>query len=57
MEAFALPNTLATTLARVLVDEVICRYGVPFFINSINNWCMVSFSIIPLVVMPCSEEV
>ena len=34
VEAFAFPNTLATTLAGVLVDEVICRYGVPSFLHS-----------------------
>lgn len=34
VEAFAIRNTVATTLARVLVDEVICRYGVPKSIHS-----------------------
>ena len=34
MEAFPLRDTVATTLAKVLVDEVICRYGVP---KSIHN--------------------
>ena len=34
VEAFPLRNTIATTLARVLVDEVICRYGVPDSIHS-----------------------
>ena len=34
VEAFAIRNTVATTLARVLVDEVICRYGVLKSIHS-----------------------
>jgi transposase InsO family protein len=34
VEAFAIRNTVATTLARVLVDEVICPYGVPKSIHS-----------------------
>ena len=28
-EAFAIRNTVATTFAKVLVDEIICRCGVP----------------------------
>lgn len=34
VEAFALRSTDAETLATVLVDEVVCRYGVPSFIHS-----------------------
>ena len=34
MEAFTLQNTLSTTLATVLVDEVICHYGVPSYLHS-----------------------
>ena len=34
VEAFPLHDTVATTLAKVLVDEVICRYGVPKSIHS-----------------------
>ena len=34
VEAFPLRDTVATTLAKVLVDEVICRYGVPKSIHS-----------------------
>ena len=33
-EAFALPNQQAETVARVLVDEFICRYGVPLQIHN-----------------------
>ena len=33
-EAFALPNQQATTVAKVLVQEVICRFGVPLEIHS-----------------------
>ena len=34
VEAFPISNTLSTTLATVLVDEVICRYGVPSYLHS-----------------------
>ena len=34
VEAFPLRDTVATTLARILVEEVICRYGVPDSIHS-----------------------
>ena len=34
VEAFAISSTVTTTLARVLVDEVICRYGIPKSIHS-----------------------
>ena len=34
VEAFALRSTDAETLATVLVNEVVCRYGVPSFIHS-----------------------
>ena len=34
VEAFALRSTDAETLATVLVDEVVCRYGVPSFLHS-----------------------
>ena len=34
MEAFAIRDTTSTTLATVLVDEVISRYGVPACIHS-----------------------
>ena len=34
VEAFALRSTDAETLATVLVDEVVCRYGVPSVIHS-----------------------
>ena len=33
-ESFALPNHRAKTIAKKLVDEFICRYGVPMFIHS-----------------------
>ena len=33
VEAFPLQNTLSTTLATVLVDEEICRYGVPTYLH------------------------
>lgn len=33
-EVFAIPNQEATTVASKLVDEVICRYGVPLEIHS-----------------------
>ena len=29
VEAFAIPNTQATTIARILVDEICFRYGAP----------------------------
>lgn len=34
VEAFALRSTDAESLATMLVDEVVCRYGVPSFIHS-----------------------
>ena len=34
VEAFALPNQEATTIATKLVEEVICRYGVPRELHS-----------------------
>ena len=34
VEAFPLKSTDSVTLARVLVDEVICRYGVPHYLHS-----------------------
>lgn len=34
MEAFPFQNKLLTHLANVLVDEVICRYGVPSYLHS-----------------------
>ena len=34
IEAFSLADTTAVTLAKVLVDEVICRYGVPTHLHS-----------------------
>ena len=34
VEAFPLRDTVATNLARILVDEIICRYGVPDSIHS-----------------------
>ena len=34
VEAFPLHDTVATTLARILVEEVICRYEVPDSIHS-----------------------
>ncbi len=33
-EAFALPNQEALTVARTLVSEFICRYGVPEYLHS-----------------------
>ena len=34
MEAFAIPNQEATTVARVLVDEFVARFGIPRQIHS-----------------------
>ena len=34
VKAFPLRDTVATTLARILVDEIICHYGVPECIHS-----------------------
>ena len=34
VEAFPISNTLSTTLATVLVDEVICHYGIPSYLHS-----------------------
>lgn len=34
IEAFSLVDTTAVTLAKVLMDEVICRYGVPTHLHS-----------------------
>ena len=34
VESFAMPNQEAETVARILVDEVICRFGVPYSIHS-----------------------
>ena len=34
VEAFALPNQKASTVARVLVDEVFCRLGTPAILHS-----------------------
>ena len=34
VEAFPLKSTDSVTLASVLVDEVICRYGVPHYLHS-----------------------
>ena len=34
VEAFALKDTTSSTLAKILVDEIICRYGVPVSIHS-----------------------
>ena len=41
VEAFPLQNTLSSTLATVLVDEVICRFGVPSYLHSDQapNFC------------------
>ena len=41
VEAFPLKETSSVTLARVLVDEVICRFGVPNNIHSDQgaNFC------------------
>ena len=33
-EAYALPNQEATTVAEVLVKELVCRFGVPLYIHS-----------------------
>lgn len=33
-EAYAVPNQEATTVARVLVDEFFCRFGVPYELHS-----------------------
>ena len=33
-EAYPLPNQEATTVARVLVNEFVCRYGVPLELHS-----------------------
>ena len=33
-ESFAMPNQQAETVARILVDDVICRFGVPYSIHS-----------------------
>ena len=33
-EAYALPNQEATTVAKILVNEMICRFGVPLEIHS-----------------------
>ncbi|KAL5503369.1 hypothetical protein EMCRGX_G010306 [Ephydatia muelleri] len=34
VEAFPLKSTDSLTLARVLVDEIVCRYGVPHYLHS-----------------------
>jgi len=34
VEAFPVKSTDTETLARVLVDEVICRYGTPLYLHS-----------------------
>lgn len=34
VEAFPLSSTTSTTLATVLVDEIVCRYGVPSYLHS-----------------------
>lgn len=34
VEAFAIPDQTAETIARVLVEEVVCRFGVPLQIHS-----------------------
>ena len=34
VEAFAIPNQTAETIARVLVEEVVCRFGVPLQLHS-----------------------
>ena len=34
VEAFALPNQQATTVAEVLVDQFFCRFGVPMELHS-----------------------
>ena len=34
VEAFAIPDQEASTVANLLVREVICRFGVPLFIHS-----------------------
>ena len=41
VEAFPLRDMVATTLAKILVDEIICRYGVPKSIHSDQgaNFC------------------
>ena len=33
-EAYALPNQEANTVAEVLVKELVCRFGVPWYIHS-----------------------
>ena len=33
-EAYALPNQEATTVAEVLVKELVCHFGVPLYIHS-----------------------
>ena len=37
VEMFALRNTTATDIANILINEVICRYGIPFYILSDNG--------------------
>lgn len=34
VEAFAIKDTTSSTLAKILVDQIICRYGVPVSIHS-----------------------
>ena len=34
VEAFPLPNTTATTLATILMNEIVCRFGVPAHLHS-----------------------
>ena len=52
VEAFPLKDTTATTLATIMLNEVVCRYGVPTSLHSnqgANLWSSVVYSLCELL--------